>query len=100
MAPLPGHTRHCFWDVRFDGLDTEKQAFLVIERILDYGSDRDFRWLLKHYGDGDIRAVITKSRSLSRRSGQFWRCYFNLEENEIRCLQPPSSRAASRHWNE
>jgi len=100
MAPLPGHTRHCFWDVRFDGLDTERNAFLVIERILDYGSDRDFHWLLTHYGDGAIRTVVRKSRSLSRRSGWFWCSYFNLEQKEIRCLQRPSHRAASPPWNE
>ncbi|HUW63244.1 MAG TPA: hypothetical protein VMW83_00875 [Spirochaetia bacterium] len=99
MAPLPEHTRHCFWDVRFGELDADKHAFLVIERILDYGSDRDFHWLLTHYSDDRIDAVIRKSRSLSRKSGQFWRCYFKLEEKEIRCLQTPSHRAASTHWN-
>jgi hypothetical protein len=43
--------------------------------------------------------VIKTSPRLSVKTGSFWRCYYHLQEDELRCLRPPSHRGDKRHWN-
>lgn len=100
MPSLPKFTRPFFWDVDFASLDTEADHYFIIERLLEHSDDKSFFWLLNNYSDGHLKEVIKNSRSLSHKTGYFWKSYFGLKEGELKCLQPPSHRAASRSWNE
>jgi len=51
-----------FWDVDPDTIDLEKHARYVIERVLDFGSDEEVRWLFKRYPREKIAGVLKLPR--------------------------------------
>jgi len=99
LLGLPSFLRKYFWDVSFDSLDTRKDSYFILERLLEYGDTRAIRWVLSQYRDEEIQRVIKTSPRLSAKTGNFWRCYYHLQEDELRCLQLPSHRKDSKYWN-
>ena len=74
-----------FWDtVR---IDPQKNGKFVIERILTYGDEEDFRWASDFYGAEKIKNVLSLSRTLDKKSLSFWRQYFNVEKTK--CIPMP-----------
>jgi hypothetical protein len=61
-----------FWDVDPKTIDPEKNATYVIERILDFGNDKEVKWMWDYYDHDLIRQVVTKSRVLHEKSRVFW----------------------------
>lgn len=99
MPSPPEYTRPFFWDVDFQALDTEADQYFIVERLLEHSNDQSFFWMLNHYDSRVLLDIIKNSRSLSRKTGFFWKAYFGLQEGELKCLLPPSHRAVSRSWN-
>lgn len=88
---LPEFLRSYFWDVDFDKLEVEKHAFLVIKRVLDRGSLRDIRWLVKTYRQEKIGGVVLKTKDLARPTANFWADLLSLDKSQVQCLQTPYS---------
>ncbi len=61
-----------FWDVNPKNIDTQKNAQYIIERIADFGNDKEARWVLDYYDKALIRKVILKSRCLRSDSKKLW----------------------------
>ena len=61
-----------FWDVDPAKIDTKKNAQYVIERILDFGNDREVRWMLENYNKSTLKKIIANSRSLTPQSKSLW----------------------------
>lgn len=61
-----------FWDVNPDKIDLEKNAQYVIERVLDFGQDKEVSWLWQTYDKPRLKRVVEKSRSLRPRSKILW----------------------------
>jgi len=80
-----------FWDVA--QVDPRKNERFIIERILKYGDEADFRWAKKSYGDMMIKEVLLKSQKLDTKSLSFWCQYFNLDKNT--CLTNQSAKKQS-----
>lgn len=93
MASVPAALRPLFWDANIEALDTEKHKTYIIERVLEFGDEKAYRWLFNTYTNRDIIAVTKKSRRLSRPTAVMMANFYNLPEGEIRCLQKPSSLA-------
>lgn len=53
-----------FWDVDPKNLDSKKHARYIIERILEFGNDREARWLYVHYPHALIRETMRRSRGV------------------------------------
>ncbi|WP_449240492.1 DUF6922 domain-containing protein [Desulfoscipio gibsoniae] len=96
MPVPPEYTRPFFWDVDFYSLDTEADHFFIVERLLEQSDDKSFFWMLNYYSSQLLLNVVKSSRSLSRKTGLFWKNYFNLKEGELKCLQQLSHRAGSK----
>ncbi len=75
--------KQLFWDV--ESVDAQKNGKFVIERILNFGDEDDFRWALKFYGKDKIAETVLTSRNLNKKSLAFWCGYFNLDEKQ--CLK-------------
>lgn len=88
---LPEFLQQYFWDVAFEELDIKKHAFLVIKRVLDRGSLRDIRWLVKTYGKDVIKKVVMSTRDLARPTANFWADILKLSKDQVPCLQKPYS---------
>lgn len=61
-----------FWDVDPKTIDPKRHARYIIERILDFGNDREVRWLARKYSSGLIKDVVKKSRVLDPKSRALW----------------------------
>ena len=83
-----------FWDVA--EIDPQKNKKFIIERILNFGDEADFRWAMKSYGEGEVKETILKTRALDDKSRFFWCQYFNLDQNK--CLKNQSAKKQSWFW--
>lgn len=61
-----------FWDVNPKKIDPKKHAKYIIERVLDFGDDKEVRWLIKYYSAELIRNTVKKSRALDPKSLSLW----------------------------
>lgn len=61
-----------FWDVNPDKINTEKNAQYIIERVLDFGTDDEVRWLYHFYDKSLLKSVIGRSRSLRSETKNLW----------------------------
>lgn len=61
-----------FWDVDPKTIDPEKHARYIIERILDFGNDREVRWMWHYYPHSLIRDVVHGSRVLQPPTRALW----------------------------
>ncbi len=71
---IPTSTVPFFQEYRFDDLDAEKDAALVMERILALGSREELNWLFCFYGRQKITAWVGENglRRLSYRRYNLW----------------------------
>jgi hypothetical protein len=102
-VPLPeilaADPRRYFWDTDPDGVDVDRHADYVIERVLDHGDLRAVRWALAFYGEDRIRQwfLAGRARGLLRRTREFWRLVLGLAEEEL-CTAESSRPVKSRLW--
>lgn len=61
-----------FWDVDPKTIDPKRHARYIIERILDFGNDREVRWMWNTYPRRVLRDVVTHSRVLHDKSRALW----------------------------
>ena len=85
------NNRSLFWDVEI--VDPDKNARFVIERILSFGNEKDFKWAVNFYGEEKIKEVIIKCKVLDQKSLSFWCRHFNI--NSSQCIQKQSTNKQS-----
>lgn len=61
-----------FWDVNPAKIDAKKNARYVIERVLDFGNDKEVKWLWDFYGKELLGKAVEKSRCLSPQTKNLW----------------------------
>lgn len=53
-----------FWDVDPKTVDPKKHARYIIERILEFGTDKEVKWMAHYYSPEVIKSVIKRSRGV------------------------------------
>ncbi|MEK9129848.1 MAG: hypothetical protein AAB526_00375 [Patescibacteria group bacterium] len=66
-----------FWDTNLKNIDVKKHAQYIIERVADFGDDKEARWVLDFYNKKLLKKVITKSRCLRPRTKTLWTLILN-----------------------
>lgn len=61
-----------FWDVDPKKIDPKKHATYIIERILDFGNDKEARWVYHRYPRRLINKIARRSRVLSAITRPLW----------------------------
>lgn len=61
-----------FWDVDPKTIDPKKHAQYIIERVLDFGSDAEVRWVWRHYPKGLIFTTVAKSKGMFPATKSLW----------------------------
>ena len=61
-----------FWDVNPRKIDAKKNAQYIIERVLDFGNDKEVKWLYNFYSKPLLKKVAAKSRSLRLETKNLW----------------------------
>ncbi len=54
----PNFVRSALWSYDIDKIDMEKDNKIIIENILNHGTDEQIRWLFKTYSVKEIRKVV------------------------------------------
>jgi len=61
-----------FWDTNPEKIDTEKNALYIIERILDFGNDKEVAWVRRFYDKSIIKQVVENPRRLMPETKTLW----------------------------
>ena len=95
---LPAFLHRYFWDHQTSQINEETHSFFIIERLLEIGNDDAICWILRRYPHQKIIEVLKNSRSLSRKTINFWKNYFRLNKEEVNCTQTSSRESESIYW--
>ena len=79
---IPASAAPFFQEYRFETLDAEADAPLVIERILAFGNREELAWLFHYYGRERIRDWVSENgqRRLGRRRCNMWQVLLDLPQ--------------------
>lgn len=85
--------RPCLWGTVIDSLDLKEDSFLIIERLLEHGGDKQVEFVLETYDRDTISEVVRHSIYLSPRTVNYWCLYLNIKKEDTRCFtrQSPST---------
>ncbi len=61
-----------FWDVNPKNIDVKKNAQYIIERVADFGDDKEARWVLDFYSKQVLKRIIAKSRCVMPETKNLW----------------------------
>ncbi len=75
-----------FWDVDMKSLDTVKNKRFIIERLLRYGRPEQIKWMLARYSDREIIEVVKSSRTIDKKTANYWALHYHLLPKEVVCL--------------
>jgi len=79
---IPGGLRPYFQEYDPEALDLERDANLIIQRTLEYGTWEEIRWLYGVYGASRLRSFVQErgERLLSAVTFNYWRRLLGIEE--------------------
>jgi hypothetical protein len=78
-----------FWDTDKNNLDFSKHKRFIIERILRFGMLSDIKWLLSFYNEQEIIGVVKTSKSIDKKTANFWAIHYGIDKDEVLCLNRP-----------
>ncbi len=73
-----------FWDVNIESLDKEKHKQYIISRMFNFGDDEAIEWVKEEYTDEEIENVARNSRNFTKKSAEFLKNIYNLEEEDMK----------------
>ena len=88
---LPAGLAPCFQEYDLAVLDPQRNADLIIERVLALGNRAELGWLFERYGWTSVRTWCQQRgvRRLSRRLYRLWCVVLNIEEAPDRRMAWP-----------
>ena len=72
ISPKLKMREELFWDTNPKKIDIDKHAQYVIERILDFGNDKEVKWVRNFYATSLIKKVVENPRRLRPRTKKLW----------------------------
>ncbi len=85
MNLLPNLSPHLFWDIDFSQLDWNKHQLLIVERVIERGTYKEFRLVESHYGKKEMTRIIKNLSYLHIKDIAFVHTYFDIPLNELKC---------------
>lgn len=72
--------RSLFWDVDPKKIDPKKHERYVIPRIINFGNEREMKWMFDRYEHSLIRGVLYDAPDLFHKARAFWKLVIESEE--------------------
>lgn len=66
-----------FWDTDPKKIDPQKNAQYIIERIMDFGRDKEAKWMWNYYDKTLLKQTVEKSRCLRPETKILWQSLLN-----------------------
>ena len=80
---IPEEYHKLFWDVPVEKLEWPQHKYFIMARFLNWGTMSALRWLQQeHHFMADVPDFMrsTHARKLDKRTLNFWKMYFGLEQ--------------------
>lgn len=90
-------TRAIFWDTRYETINWEKNASYVIDRVLHYGTLKDWHQVLAYYGREKVKGIALQLRYMDKRVLSYCVAFFNTPKEQFRCYSIEPS--VQQLWN-
>ena len=91
IVPDTPDFRPLFWDTDLDTINLQKNKKHIIQRILNFGNEKTYRWLFQVYSVNDIIDVVKYDKNINPRSAVMIANYFGIPKEEIVCLNNVSN---------
>jgi hypothetical protein len=78
-------SRNIFWDTRYESIQWDKNGPYVIDRVLHYGTLKDWKQVLEYYGSPKVRRIVINLRHMDKRVLSYCSIFFNLPKDQFRC---------------
>lgn len=88
--------KRLFWDRKLLNQDLEDYPIWVLERVLEYGSLEDVRFLVARMGRKKFLEIVTRVRFKSSKAENFWKLI--LQREGISCMKKSSRKEARPCW--
>lgn len=88
---------HLFWDIDISQADMDTCPAQIIQRVLEYGSLKDWRLIHSYYGLDKIVSVCKSLRTLDPKALSYICCISNTSKEEYRCYHTRLSNPTL--WN-
>lgn len=95
---LPEFLKPYFWDVKFEGLEVDRSAEFIINRLLDKGGWQAAKWVEITYPKELVQKVLRTNRDFSLRNATFWGLIYGVPEPQIKCLSEPYRTMRKTLW--
>lgn len=83
-------SRRYFWDK--GPLSPQRDKYIIIERVLEFGSEDEVDIILNYYGIESVKEVVRESRELGPRTINYFALLFGLSRRETKCFSDVSPR--------
>ncbi len=88
--------KRLFWDRKLRQKDLETYPIWILERVLEYGSLEDLRFLIERWGRRAFLERVAQARFQSAKTETFWNLL--LQREGISCTKKFCRRAARPCW--
>jgi hypothetical protein len=82
--------KELFWDK--SPIDPEKDKFVIVERILEFGTEKESQRVISYYGSDFVKEVVRISRNLSPKTVNYFARLLGLSKETTRCFSDVSPR--------
>jgi hypothetical protein len=91
VVPNTADFRPLFWDTDLAAINLHKNKKLIIQRILNFGNEKTYRWMFQVYLVKDIIDAVKYDKNINPRSAVMIANYFGIPKEEIACLKNASN---------
>jgi len=97
LIKLENISKHIFWDVDRDKLDTQRNKQFIIERIFTLGDISDVKIIAQIYGIEVIKKEIVNAGYLDKKTLNWLSLFLKIPKTEFKCYTKIQSNQV--HWN-
>jgi hypothetical protein len=90
-------SKHLFWDVDPNQLDSSNDKAYIIKQVLEYGLLHDWVLIQKYYGIEQIAQTAKTFRELDKKALSFISLLSHSPKKDFRCFTWQQS--TPRHWD-
>lgn len=87
---VPEKFHSYFWDTDVSEVNVLRDAWFVVEKVVNFGTLEAMRWLVNILGENQVRDIILRNYNISTKSAKLWGAVLNFNPQECKCMRRPS----------